>query len=344
MTSLSEQLSAVRQSQWEAQLDILRTLSTRALDSAEQLIALNMKTSRASVEQAAGTLKQMLEANNPRDLVVLSSSAQGQWQNVLAYSRELLGIATGTRVLSWTTQPAPTRLLPAPPPLLLADVPASVPQVLEQVSIATASAASINSEIAAAAADSGAALAEATLQAGTDTLQRAGAQAVDAVQAAAPQAAGNVAAPVPEVTELEAETTGADASETPQPDTVPAPADGAGQAPKADTSTASAAYETVLEITVPPEAIVDAIVDQAIGDDVPPAKASPLVEALNGIAPEPVSARHPIASTVPLENGALSGAMSGGAIELPPVAPVDAAPPPPQATERRRAPRAPRKK
>jgi phasin family protein len=337
MTSLSEQLSAVRQSQWEAQLDILRTLSTRALDSAEQLIALNMKTSRASVEQAAGTLKQMLEANNPRDLAVLSSGAQGQWQNVLAYSRELLGIATGTHALGWTTLPVPTRLLPAPAPLLLTDVPASVPQVLEQVSIATASATSINSEIAAAAADSGAALAEATLQVGTDTLQRTSAQAVDAIEAAAPQPGPD--APVPEVTELEAETTGADASETPQPDTVPAPADGAGQAPKAQASAASAAYETVLEITVPPDAIVDAIVDQAISDDVPPAKASPLVEALNGIAPEPVGARHPIASTIPLENGAMSSA-----IELPAVEPVDAAPPPPQAAERRRAPRAPRKK
>jgi hypothetical protein len=50
MTSFSEQLSAVRKSQWEAQLDVFRALSQRALDSAEQLIALNMKTSRASVE------------------------------------------------------------------------------------------------------------------------------------------------------------------------------------------------------------------------------------------------------------------------------------------------------
>lgn len=336
MTSLSEQLSAVRQSQWEAQLDILRTLSNRALDSAEQLIALNMKTSRASVEQAAGTLKQMLEANNPRDLYVLSSGAQGQWQNVLAYSRELLGIATGARVLSWTTQPAPTRLLPAPSPRLL-DLPSSVPQALEQVSIATASATSINGEIAAAAADNGAALAEATLQAGTDTLARASAQAVDTIEAAAPQPAPD--APVPEVTELEAETTSADSSETPQPDTVPAPADATAQAPQAESGTASvasAASEAVLEITVAPEAIVDAIVDQAIGDDAPPAKATPLVEALNEIAPEPVSARHPIASTVPLEND--------GAVEMPVIEPVDAAPPVPQATERRRAPRAPRKK
>ena len=38
MTSLSEQLSAVRKSQWEAQLDVFRALSKRALDSAEQLI------------------------------------------------------------------------------------------------------------------------------------------------------------------------------------------------------------------------------------------------------------------------------------------------------------------
>ena len=105
MTSLSEQLSAVRKSQWEAQLDVFRALSKRALDSAEQLIALNMKTSRASVEQATGTFKQLLEVSNPRDLVAIGSTAQGQWQQFFSYGRELLGIATGTHERMWTTDP-----------------------------------------------------------------------------------------------------------------------------------------------------------------------------------------------------------------------------------------------
>jgi hypothetical protein len=173
MTSLSEQLSAVRKSQWEAQLDVFRTLSKRALDSAEQLIALNMKTSRASVEQATGTFKQFLEVSNPRDLLAIGSSAQGQFQQFFSYGRELLGIATGTYERAWTTETAspvanPLQLVPA----ATANVPTSVSQVMEQVAIATADATTVGSEIARAAVDTGSALAEAALDAGQQAVHR----------------------------------------------------------------------------------------------------------------------------------------------------------------------------
>jgi len=161
MTSLSEQLSAVRKSQWEAQLDVFRALSQRALDSAEQLIALNMKTSRASVEQAAGTFKQLLEVNNPRDLFAIGSTAQGQWQQFFSYGRELLGIAAGTHERTWSTQPSPLQLVPA----ATMNIPTSVPQLMEQAAIATADAATVNSEIAQAAIETGEALTEAALDA-----------------------------------------------------------------------------------------------------------------------------------------------------------------------------------
>src|SRR4051812_7487137 len=104
MTSISEQFSAVRQSQWETQLDMFRQLSNRALDNTEQLIALNMRASRASIEQASGTVKQLLEVSNPGDLVAVGTAAQGQWHQLFAYGRELLGIATGLRG-TWSTLP-----------------------------------------------------------------------------------------------------------------------------------------------------------------------------------------------------------------------------------------------
>jgi hypothetical protein len=167
MTSLSEQLSAVRKSQWEAQLDVFRALSERALDSAEQLIALNMKTSRASVEQATGTFKQLLEITNPRDLLTIGSSAQGQWQQFFSYGRELLGIAAGTHERAWSTQ-ASLQLVPA----ATANIPTSVPQFLEQAAIATADAATVNSEIVGAAVDTSCAMAEAALDAGAQAISR----------------------------------------------------------------------------------------------------------------------------------------------------------------------------
>src|SRR5438309_2221678 len=120
MTSLTEQLSAVRQSQWEAQLDMFRRLSSRALDSTERLVALNMKTSRASMEQAAGTIKHILDAKDPRDLFAVGSAVHAQVHQMFDYGRELLGITTGLRA-SWSTLPAAS----LPSPLLLIPAPAA---------------------------------------------------------------------------------------------------------------------------------------------------------------------------------------------------------------------------
>lgn len=185
MTLLSEQLSSVRKSQWEAQLDAVRSLSSRALENTEQLIALNLKVSRASMEQAAGTFKQILDAREPRDLFAVGAAAQDQWQQFFSYGRELLGIASGNGLRTWT------------PAQLAALTPS--PRVLEQAAIATSAATTVASEITAAATETGDALAQAALHAGT-------------VAPAPP------VPPVPEVTELEAEKTGAAPSETPAED------------------------------------------------------------------------------------------------------------------------------
>lgn len=158
MTLLSDQLTAVRQAQWQAQLDMFRNMTSHALDSAGQIAALNMRTSRATVEQAAGTLKHMLEVRDPRDLLALGSAAQGQWHTLFSYGRELFGLAVGVRNL-----PAAIPLLAAPAPT--ANIPTSYTQIMEQASIATDAASTITSEIAAAAVDTGAALAEAAIDA-----------------------------------------------------------------------------------------------------------------------------------------------------------------------------------
>jgi hypothetical protein len=298
MTLLSEQLSAVRQSHWEAQLDMLRTLSTRVLDSTEQLIALNMKTSRTSMEQATGTFKQLLEVTNPRDLYALGSVAQGQWQHMFAYSRELLGIATGVRALGWSALPA-ARPVPAAPLLLSANVAPAPAQTAQQA----AGAATIDTVPDTAletaletALDTNIALAEATLQAGIEDLHEA---------AAVPAPDGA------DVTELDAETAGAGPSETPsETPSEPAPA-------RQQAAEGSAA---AIEITVPPETMVDALVDQALIDETPPAKVKPLAKALKEMTTQLAGAEHPVAATVPLQHD--------GDVVLPLVEPVDNTPPP----------------
>ena len=192
MTLLSDQLTAVRQAQWEAQLDMFRKMTASALDSAGQIAALNMRTSRASVEQVTGTLKHMLEARDPRDLFALGSAAQDQWHTLFSYSRELFGLTVGGRSL-----PGAIPLLAAPAPT--ANIPASYTQVIEQASIATNAAATITSEIAAAAVDTGAALSEAAIDAGSVARAVPEPQAAPApeLQAAPQQAAPEAqAAPV----------------------------------------------------------------------------------------------------------------------------------------------------
>jgi hypothetical protein len=149
MTQLTEQLSAIRNTQLEAQLDVFRTLSNRALDSAGQLFALNIKTSRQSVDQAGTTFRHLLDARDPRDLLAVGKEVQGQWQNLLSYSREVFGIATGMPVLNWisATPPSPAAAphqlptpapVPAPTPAPALEVPATYAQGLEQAAIIAA--------------------------------------------------------------------------------------------------------------------------------------------------------------------------------------------------------------
>jgi hypothetical protein len=187
MTQFSDQLSAVRQAQLEAQLDMFRNLTTRALDSAGQLAALNVRTSRASLEQAAGTFRHLLDAREPRDLFALGSAAQNQWHTMFSYGRELFGLATGARMLP-ASLPMPVPLLTTPAPT--ANVPTSYTQIVDQVSIATDAATSIGSEISAAAVDTGTALAEAAIDAGTRNLtQPEAAPEPEPAPAAAPASA-----------------------------------------------------------------------------------------------------------------------------------------------------------
>jgi hypothetical protein len=312
MTTLSDRLSVVRP-QWEAQLDAFRTLTTRALDSAEQLFALNMKTSLASIEQANGAVQQMLRATDPRDLLAIGSQAQGQWQHMFTYSRELMDIALGMRERSWSSIPLPGFSAP----LQLTGVPAPAALAVEQAGIAIADATTVHSEIAAAAVDTSAALAEDTLgvgdQSATGDGDEAALQPAAQIAPAAAPAAVPDDAPADAPTELAAEKTGEAPSEAPADE----PADEPAAKPEAKPEAKAEATAATLDEET--SANVDALVDIVIANEAPPVKAKPLVEALNEVVPKPVSVEHPIISTVPLE--------AGDHVALPLVTPADATPP-----------------
>jgi hypothetical protein len=88
MTPLSQFSAGIPQSQF----DFFSAVTAKAFASAERVIALNLTASRASVERSSNTFKQLLQLNDPRDLLSLTSQPQQELQSLLAYSRELLSI------------------------------------------------------------------------------------------------------------------------------------------------------------------------------------------------------------------------------------------------------------
>ena len=254
MTPFSDQLSAVRQAQLEAQLDIFRTLTSRALESAGQIAVLNMRTSRVSLEQAADTMKHLLEARDPRDLFAFGSAAQGQWHTLFSYGRELFGLAVGARAL-----PATIPLLAAPAPT--ANVPTTYTQAFEQASIAADAATTITGEIAAAAVDIGAAQAEAAIGAGTVARTHA-APAAKASKDAAKEAASEPA-DASRIAAAEAAIDTAIADEVPPAEPKPlvkalnevAPKPAGAEHPLASTLPLASEDEIELPTVTPPESI-----------------------------------------------------------------------------------------
>ncbi len=96
MSTLPEQFSAVRNSQVEAQIHFFQTVTARSLESVQKLIALNLSVSRASMEKSSAALAQLLTVKDPRDLFALTNNSQDSFNGMLAYSRELFAIATGS--------------------------------------------------------------------------------------------------------------------------------------------------------------------------------------------------------------------------------------------------------
>ena len=97
MSTLPEQFSAARKAQVEQQLEYVRQFGTKFVESTEKVIALNLHAGRASVEHSTTALRQLFAAKDPRDLLALTSQSQVGFDSLLAYSRELLSIASGAQ-------------------------------------------------------------------------------------------------------------------------------------------------------------------------------------------------------------------------------------------------------
>ncbi|MDM5180708.1 phasin family protein [Massilia sp. DJPM01] len=110
MSNLPEQFSAARKAQLEAQLDAFRHFSGKAVEHTQKLIALNLRTTRASVEKSTAAFQQLLAAKDPRDLLALTAHSHESFNTMLDYGRALFGIAgsAGTDAAKVTSLSAPS--------------------------------------------------------------------------------------------------------------------------------------------------------------------------------------------------------------------------------------------
>ena len=113
MSTLSEQFSAARQKQVEAQIAFFQNYASSAVANAEKIFALNLSTTRASMEKSSAAVHQLLDIQEPRDLLALSTQTQENFESMLAYGRELFSIATATQA-ALLKQAAPVIAPPVP--------------------------------------------------------------------------------------------------------------------------------------------------------------------------------------------------------------------------------------
>jgi phasin family protein len=99
MFPMNEQLANAVKAGFEAQLSVLTTLTTKAIESMEQVIHLNVNAAKATLEESATNAKQLLDAKDPQEFLSLTvAQAQPTAAKAIAYSRHLANIATTSQI------------------------------------------------------------------------------------------------------------------------------------------------------------------------------------------------------------------------------------------------------
>lgn len=99
MFPMNEQLASAVKTSFEAQLSVLTTLTTKAIESMEQVMHLNVSAAKATLEESAANAKQLLDAKDPQEFLSLTvAQAQPTAAKAIAYSRHLANIATTSQI------------------------------------------------------------------------------------------------------------------------------------------------------------------------------------------------------------------------------------------------------
>lgn len=98
MFTFPEQFSSAAKANLEAQLSLLTNLTSKAFESVEKVVDLNLNAAKASLEDSSIAAKQLLSAKDAQEFFSLSAAqAQPTAAKAIAYSRHLAGIATSAQ-------------------------------------------------------------------------------------------------------------------------------------------------------------------------------------------------------------------------------------------------------
>ena len=98
MFTLPEQFSSTAKAHFEAQLSLITSLTSKAFESVEKVVDLNLNVAKASLEDSSIAARQLLSAKDPQEFFSLSAAqAQPTAAKAIAYGRHLAGIATSAQ-------------------------------------------------------------------------------------------------------------------------------------------------------------------------------------------------------------------------------------------------------
>ena len=95
---VNEQFVDAAKTHLEAQLSVVTELSTKAIESIQQIVDLNLDAARASTEDAAAVARQLLAAKDPPGFLSLTAAqAQPAAAKAIAYNLHLAAIVAATQ-------------------------------------------------------------------------------------------------------------------------------------------------------------------------------------------------------------------------------------------------------
>jgi phasin family protein len=98
MFTLPEQFSAATKANFDAQLATFSALTSKAMESVEKMVELNLTVAKTAFEESNVAAKQLISAKDPQEFFTLTAAhVQPSADKALAYARHLASITNGAQ-------------------------------------------------------------------------------------------------------------------------------------------------------------------------------------------------------------------------------------------------------